>query len=96
MMNHSTNEGVTLKRYDFSHGSSNPYTIGPRHGLIPPCFHCGGNSEVTLDGTGYYQYFVLGSTFDKALAELTADEREVLISGTHIECWDAMMGEEED
>lgn len=95
MMNQSTNKGVTPKRYDWSNGSDNPYTVEPPHGLIPHCLHCGSHSIVTLDGTDYFNYFVKGGRIADCFPYLTLDQREVLITGTHPECWDELFKEEE-
>lgn len=95
-MNQSPEKGVTPKEYDFSHGSSNPYKVEARHGLIPPCIHCGIGSIVTLDGSEYFAYFNRGARITDAFPTLTPSQREVLITGTHPECWDALFADEDE
>lgn len=82
-------------RYDFSGGSANPYTVELRHGLIPRCPHCKIFVRVTLDGSEYWAYFMQGALVQDAFPNLTPEQRELLITGTHPECWDAMMGPEQ-
>lgn len=96
MMNQSTNKGVTPRIFDFSHGSTNRYEINARHNLIPTCLVCGARSIITLDGSEYFAYFVRGQNITTAFPTLTADQREVLITGTHPDCWDAMTKEDDD
>lgn len=63
--------------------------------LTPACMRCDKTSKVkltavefnALNGGGYIQ---------DALAERSTDFRELLISGTHAECWTAMFGDDED
>lgn len=96
MMNQNTNQGVTPKIFDFSHGSTNTYTVEARHGLIPKCYHCGIGTIVILDGTDYFNYFNRGGRIADIFTYLTMPQRELLISGTHPECWDALFADEED
>lgn len=96
-MNQPQEKGVTTaRRYDFSHGSTNPYEISNRHGLVPPCLHCGASSVITLDGSEYFAYFNRGMSINQAFPTLTAEQRELLISGIHPECWADFMGPEPD
>lgn len=46
-----------METFDYSEGSTNTYTIGPRHGLRS-CPKCGEPSEIILDGAKYFKYFV--------------------------------------
>jgi hypothetical protein len=96
MTNQSTHEGVTPIEFDFSHGSNNPYTVEARHGLIPPCIHCGVGSIVKLDGSEYFAYFNRGIPVAQAFPTLSLDQRELLITGTHPQCWDALFADEDD
>lgn len=80
---------------DYSHGSTNTYLVEQRHALIPECYQCHEFIPVLLDGTEYYNYFMRGMNIAEACKSLTLDEREVLISGVHPECWDRMFEEEE-
>jgi hypothetical protein len=54
----------------------------------PRCCVCGNTSEagpVDLDGLARWHS---GALIQEALPELSADDRELLISGTHPLCWD--------
>ena len=97
MMNDNDTKGVN-EFLDFSHGSNNTYLVEARHGLIPLCYHCRTFIPVLFDGTEYYQYFVQGKfrTVAEAFPALTREQHEVLISGTHPACWDAMFAEAEE
>ena len=81
-------------KYDFSEGSTNPYTIEKRHNIIRTCMNCGIFVPVVLDGGSYFNYFFRGWYPDVCFPTLSLDQRELLISGTHPECWDALMGED--
>lgn len=58
-----------------------------------PCMACGNTSvlELTADETDRLN---AGAMVQNALPDRDADFRELLISGTHSSCWDAMFGEE--
>jgi hypothetical protein len=69
----------------------------------PPCCLCGKQAtvEVTTDDWNNYQAAQGDLNNPKRLAqnafpEMDADDREMLITGTHPACWDAIMGEEDD
>jgi hypothetical protein len=96
MMNESTPPKVELpQQFDFSNGSTNTYLVEARHGLIPNCLQCGQFRPVLLDGSDYYNYFVKGARID-IFHYLTMNQRELLISGIHPQCWDAFTGGEDD
>lgn len=99
MMNDDTahEEGVKLPdRYDFSNGSQNTYLVETRHQLIMPCIHCGQFRPVLLDGNDYYRYFMRGLRIEECFSYLTLQQRELLITGIHPECWDALFADEGD
>jgi len=76
-----------MKKYDFSEGSTNPYTVSDRHGLIPLCLQCGEDTEIILDGGQYFQYFVQGKGYvQDVFPHLNAEQRDLLITGIHPEC----------
>lgn len=98
-MNDDTTQGVTLPDvFDFSNGASNSYLVEARHRLIPPCPYCGEFRPVLLDGSQYYHYFVSGTAgnIQHAFPNLTAPQREVLMTGIHPQCWDALFADEGD
>lgn len=76
--------------FDYSKGSSNPYTVDARHGLIRSCLVCRQFDPITLDGTSYFQYFQAGAFVQVAFASLSAAEREHVLTGVHPKCQDVM------
>ena len=60
----------------------------------PPCFHCGERAQVKVL-KGDFDRWQGGELIQRAFPEMPADQREMLITGTHPACWDAMMSEEE-
>lgn len=59
-----------------------------------PCCVCGQRAMVTVPLDGY-ERFVRGHDVQVAFPALDADQRELLISGTHAHCWEAIYGTEE-
>ena len=58
------------------------------------CMICGRSSEVTLTDA---EFAALGTThIQAALPDRTADERELLISGTHPACWNIAFADDEE
>lgn len=62
--------------------------------ITPRCMFCGQQGEVRAPARGV-QRWQDGELIQRALPELTAEQREQLINGTHPKCWDEMMGDEE-
>ena len=60
----------------------------------PSCFHCGLTGQVNVMRRDLERWQG-GELIQRAFPEMTPDVREQMISGTHPECWDAMMGEVE-
>jgi len=61
--------------------------------LTRPCVMCGKRSTLhDVDALGYIRWTELGENILDALPELDADQRELLISGTHAHCWQKMWG----
>ena len=58
------------------------------------CPFCGKLHEVLVSEADYAAWQG-GEHAQNAFPYLTADEREILISGTCPKCWDSMFGEEE-
>lgn len=58
----------------------------------PECELCKVAEEVELDLRAY-QAWRAGMHAQDAFPDMTADEREVLISGTHPKCWSILMGD---
>lgn len=100
-MNDDTSKGVTAELpaiFDLSHGSDNTYLIEMRHRLIPRCIHCGTFRPIKLDGTEYYMYFIAGKfrSVAEAFPHNTSAEHELLMTGIHPDCWDAIFKEDDD
>ena len=56
-----------------------------------PCAVCHMPAYVTdVDETGYLAWTEMGENIQDALPNLTADERELLMTGTHAHCWEKM------
>ena len=58
-----------------------------------PCRVCGEASTVTVPQEGY-DAWRKGAYVQDAFPEMLADERELLISGTHPVCWDLLFSDE--
>lgn len=59
-----------------------------------PCMLCGKTSVVEVDPDRYARW--LGGTFIQDVwPEWTPEQRELLITGTHPECWDANFDDED-
>lgn len=61
-----------------------------------PCIGCHKTSEVEVDFTSYQRY-KNGALIQDAFPNLTPEQRELIQTGTHPSCWDAIFagGEEE-
>ena len=64
-----------------------------RYTTICPC--CGDEISVIVPARGL-RLWREGERIQEALPELTAEEREILISGTCPECWKEIFSEEEE
>jgi hypothetical protein len=63
--------------------------------LTRTCTWCRKPASVEVDADGYKEY--LGGAFAQtAFPGLDAGEREIIISGTHPACWEAMFPPAED
>lgn len=61
----------------------------------PTCSECGETASLTVKREGYEKWKA-GEFIQRALPELSSDERELLMTGTHSACWDAMWAEEDE
>ena len=57
--------------------------------VCPKCVVCGVQSAFELPGTQVDRWKG-GQFIQDAMPQLTADEREVIVSGTHPDCWDEL------
>lgn len=63
--------------------------------ITKPCPYCERIQKVAVPESGF-KAWKSGTRIQDALPGLTADEREILLSGICPECWDANFGEEVD
>lgn len=60
----------------------------------PTCNVCGDRAVLRgVDALGVFEWQVIGKNIQDALPELTDGDRELLITGTHPQCWDIMFDE---
>lgn len=59
------------------------------------CSVCGKATIFELHEVDYIRWRT-GEHIQNVFPDMTPDEREILISGTHPECWNAMFSDEED
>ena len=61
------------------------------------CRMCGNQSVLhDVDALGWLRWKELGVNIQDAFPEFDADQRELLVSGTHAHCWEKMWGSDED
>lgn len=60
-----------------------------------PCVFCGKINKLDVSAKSLWAW-QNGAHIQNAMPELTADEREMLISGTCSKCWDENMNFDED
>lgn len=53
----------------------------------PQCIYCGSSSEITVDKDGFDRWRN-GTLVQNAFPNMNADDRELLVTGTHPVCWD--------
>jgi hypothetical protein len=59
--------------------------------VTPKCRVCGNNGMLEdVDALGYLRWSELGENVQDALPGLDADQRELLMTGTHAHCWETM------
>ena len=72
---------------------------GCKHYLVKvqtkPCICCHETGLITVDYAQYIKWQE-GMLVQQAFPDLSASEREMLITGTHPKCWDKMFGKEEE
>lgn len=62
--------------------------------VTPMCPYCGRTSEISVPIDGL-EAFGLGAHIQEAFPDLTKEEREMLITGLHPDCFDTFAPEEE-
>jgi hypothetical protein len=58
-----------------------------------PCVVCKESSLVPVVEADYLRWQVEGMLVQQAFPEMPVDQRELLVTGTHPKCWDAMWAE---
>lgn len=72
-----------------------PITMDPlQYAIIRHCTFCGKAATTIVPAQGLWDW-EHGMFAQNAFPDLTAGEREQLITGTHSECWDRYMKEDE-
>ena len=66
-----------------------------RYVLIRDCIICHEDSRITIPGQGLYDW-EHGKLIQNAFPELTADQREIIMTGIHPPCWDLTMKDEDE
>lgn len=72
---------MTIHNYDFSHHECEPIEYKNT------CFHCGETNIIITDEPAFLKWYNREMFAQDAFPDLTAEERELIISGTHPECW---------
>ena len=67
------------------------YEVGFSTFATRPCMVCGQRSELKLDNAALFAYNQ-GALIQQAFPDLSADERELIKTGTHPECWEKALG----
>lgn len=60
-----------------------------------PCMFCAKESHVVVDEDAWLK-FRQGMYVQTAFPTWSADRRELLLTGTHPECWTKLLGDEDD
>lgn len=59
-----------------------------------PCVVCHESTDMEIPADGFDAWKDRGLYVQDAFPEMSPDEREMLISGTHPACWEALFAEE--
>lgn len=69
---------------------------GLMHTIVTqPCMKCGKSSIVEITSKEYQRFYVQHEFLQDVFAHWTPDQRELLLTGTHPRCWDAMFAEDD-
>jgi hypothetical protein len=80
------------------------FTVVHQPGKAPvivtaPCIHCGNTAHLVMDSTADEKALLAMSTgvsVQQAFWHWTPDQRELLISGTHAHCYEAIFADFDD
>ena len=76
--------------------SNNYITDGKNVFFTKNCMHCGKDSEITITLAQYEEWVVNDGYIQDVFSEMSNEDREVLISGTHPNCWKEMFADEDE
>jgi len=63
--------------------------------MTPRCQMCKQHGVVEVDERGWAM-FQMGANVQDAFPDLDADQRELLLTGTHAHCWEQIFGSEDE
>lgn len=69
-------------------GTSDPKLIRVQ---TQACLSCGETSVVTVDRHGFNQWCFQGEFIQNAFPDMSAEDRELLLTGTHPKCWNEFL-----
>ena len=78
------------------------YVLDIRYGaeeyttLSKTCMVCVSDTLIKLSDEAYHLYFIEDNYVQDVWPNLEPDLREIVISGTHPECWNSVFGNEDD
>ena len=61
----------------------------------PLCINCGKFSVIEVPKSNF-DLWKSGTLIQRAFPEMSVDDREMLITGIHPDCWTEMFGEDDD
>lgn len=77
---------MTTKTFNFA-GDSTVTCV-----FTSTCIHCKQSNDITLDFMSYLAWYNGDALIQNIWPDLDNDQRELLISGTHAECWKEIFG----
>ena len=60
--------------------------------VVKTCYVCGGKSVIEISEEQFDRWWNKKELIQNVFPEMSPAEREVLISGTHPDCWEVMFG----
>jgi hypothetical protein len=60
------------------------------------CYHCGTENIIKIDQESYVKWKVHKNFIQDVFPWLNKEQRELLISGTHPQCWDEVFPDDEE
>ena len=79
-----------MKEFNFAGDSDDLCTINNK------CAHCGEDNKIILDYMSYLRWYDGEGFIQDIFPKLSSQERELIISGTHPECWIEIFGKEDE